>query len=198
MHSLLTAFAAAALIAISGQAFAQAQPDHQQHHPGGSPTQAQPAPAPAQPPAAAPSQGQMPMGQMMQGMPEHCRTMMQNMPQACMGMMHQMGRMGQGGMMQGHMGKQGGMTPSALEATKAYLDAAHKMHEPMLQGLQASDPDVAFVRGMIAHHRGAIEMAAVRLQYGKHEQTRKWADDVIREQQREIQEMEDWLKKTGN
>jgi uncharacterized protein (DUF305 family) len=112
--------------------------------------------------------------------------------------------MGQGGMMQSHMGQQAGMThgapsqPSASEATKAYLDAAHKMHEPMLQGLQASDPDVAFVRGMIAHHRGAIEMAAVHLQYGKHEQTRKWADDVIREQQREIQEMEDWLKKTGN
>jgi uncharacterized protein (DUF305 family) len=67
----------------------------------------------------------------------------------------------------------------------------------MMEGLKAADPDVAFVRGMIAHHQGAIEMAKVRLQYGKDEQTKKWADDVIREQQREIAEMQDWLKKNA-
>ncbi len=63
-----------------------------------------------------------------------------------------------------------------------------------MQGLQAGDPDVAFVRGMIAHHWGAIDMARVRLQYGKDEQTKNWAENVIRDQQREIAEMEEWLK----
>jgi len=48
---------------------------------------------------------------------------------------------------------------------------------------------------MIAHHQGAIDMAKVLLQYGNDAQTKKWANDVIREQQREIAEMEDWLKK---
>ena len=141
------------------------------------------------------------MGQMMQDMPEQCRGMMQNM-QSCMGTMQQMmrGRMGQGGAMPGQM-EQGGAMPgksaSMSEAATAYADAAGRMHLPMMQGLQASDPDVAYVRGMIAHHQGAIEMAKVRLLYGKDEQTKTWANNVIRDQQREIEEMESWLTKNA-
>lgn len=102
-------------------------------------------------------------------------------------------------MMQGRMG---GMMPgmptqpaSQSAATKAYMEAADRMHGPMIEGIRASDPDVAFVRGMIAHHQGAIDMAKVVLQYGKDDQAKKWATDVIREQQREITEMREWLKK---
>ena len=204
----MTLLASAVLISFTGNAFAQATQDHQQHHPGAPAAQAQP--APAQPPATSPpgappsgSQMQMPMGQMMQNMPEQCRGMMQNM-QSCMGMMHQMmqGRMGQGGTMPSQMGPGGMQTtpaqPTAVSAsTKAYLDAAEKMHAPMMQGMQAQDPDAAFVRGMIPHHQGAIDMAKVVLQYGKDPQVKKWANDVIREQQREIGEMEEWLKKNA-
>ena len=210
MKAHLKLIATAALVAIAGQALAQTNPDHQQHHPGGPPAQSEPAPAlspavpPTKPPAAPPalSQNQMPMGQMMQGMPEQCRGMMQNM-QTCMGTMQQMmqGHMGQGGATPGQMGLTGAMpgmpaqSATTSAATKAYGDAAEKMHGPMMQGLQASDPDVAYVRGMIAHHQGAIDMAKVRLQYGKDVQTKQWANAVIREQQREIEEMESWLKK---
>lgn len=207
MKAHMTLLASAVLISFTGSALAQATQDHQQHHPGGSAPQAQP--APTQPPAALPPaappagpQSQMPMGQMMQGMPEQCRGMMQNM-QSCMGMMHQMmqGRMGHGGM-PGHMGPSGMQTtpaqPTAASAsTKAYLEAAEKMHAPMMQGMQAQDPDAAFVRGMVPHHQGAIDMAKVVLQYGKDPQVKKWANDVIREQQREIGEMEEWLKKNA-
>jgi uncharacterized protein (DUF305 family) len=141
------------------------------------------------------------MGQMMQSMPEQCRGMMQNM-QSCMGMMHQMmqTRTGPGGTMPmapGGMQTTPAQPTAASPSTKAYLDAAEKMHAPMMQGLQVGDPDVAFVRGMIPHHQGAIDMAKVLLQYGKDPQTRKWANDVIREQQREIGEMEEWLKKNA-
>jgi len=208
MKTHLNVLASAVLISFAGNAFAQATQDHQQHHPA-PPAQAQPAPAqpPATSPPAAPPAGpqsRMPMGQMMQGMPEHCRGMMQNM-QSCMGTMHQMmqGHMGQRGAMPGQMGPGKAMpgmpaqsaTPS--DATKAYLASADRMHGPMMQGLQAGDPDVAYVRGMIAHHWGAIDMARIRLQYGKDEQTKKWAENVIRDQQREIGEMEEWLKKTA-
>lgn len=185
------------LLALTAPALAQAPADHQQHHPGGtaSPqTQAQPQ-APAAP---AQSQGQMPMGQMMQNLPEQCRAMMQNMPQNCMGMMQQMmqgGMMG-GGMMQGQSATSS-QAASPSEATKAYTTAMDKMHDPMMQGVQDPNPDVAFVKGMIPHHQGAIDMAKVVLQYGKDEQTKKWANDVIREQEREIKEMQDWLKKNG-
>ena len=199
----------ALVLGLSSAAIAQSQQDHQQHHPGGgAPAQAQPAPSPT-PPAAPPSppgQSQMPMGQMMQGMPEQCRGMMQNM-HSCMGTMHQMmqGRMGQGGTVPGtvpgHAGHGTQTAPAhptaASASTKAYLEAADKMHAPMMQGMQAADPDVAFVRGMIPHHQGAIDMAKVLLQYGKDPQTKKWASDVIREQQREIGEMEAWLKKNA-
>jgi uncharacterized protein (DUF305 family) len=118
---------------------------------------------------------------MMQGMPEQCRAMMQNMPQGCMGMM-------QGGMMR--------QSPAAAQsdAAKAYMAAMDKMHGPMMQAVQDPDPDVAFVRGMIPHHQSAIDMARVVLQYGKVDQAKKWANDVIREQQREITEMQEWLK----
>jgi uncharacterized protein (DUF305 family) len=197
MKRSLTAIAL--VIAASSCALAQADKDHQQHHPGAA------AQTPAPPPAAAaPAQGQMPMGQMMQNMPDQCRSMMQNM-QTCMGTMHQMmqGRVG-GGMM-GGMGQPGsqpapGMPAQAAAsspATKAYLEAAERMHAPMMEGVQASDPDVAFVRGMIPHHQAAIDMAKVVIQYGKDAQTRKLAEDVVREQQREITEMQEWLKKNA-
>ena len=67
----------------------------------------------------------------------------------------------------------------------------------MMEGVQASDPDVAFVRGMIPHHQGAIDMAKVVLQYGKDPQTRKLAEEVVRAQEREITEMQEWLKKNA-
>jgi uncharacterized protein (DUF305 family) len=132
--------------------------------------------------------------------------MLQNM-QTCMGTMHQMmqGRMG-AGMMGGGMGQHGGQsmsgmstqTPLPSAATKAYLEAAERMHGPMMEGVQAGDPDVAFVRGMIPHHQAAIDMAKVVLQYGKDPLTKKLAEDVVREQQREITEMQEWLKKNAH
>jgi hypothetical protein len=185
----------AALLVLAGPALAQAPADHQQHHPGGTS-----APQPQTPATPAQPQGQMPMGQMMQNMPEQCRAMMQNMPQNCMGMMQQMM---QGGMMGGRM-MQGQDTQASVsqtanqsEATKAYIAAMDKMHAPMMQGVQNPDPDVAFVTGMIPHHQSAIDMAKVVLQYGKDDQTKKWANDVIREQEREIGEMRAWLKAKG-
>jgi uncharacterized protein (DUF305 family) len=193
--------AIAAVATMTSVAFAQATDDHQQHHPGGAAPQAQPAPAPPSTPAP---QGQMPMGQMMQSMPDQCRSMMQNM-QTCMGTMQQMmhGRMGEAGGMGGAMRQQGsqsmpGMSAQATSpptATRAYLDAVGRMLAPMMDGLQAGDPDVAFVRGMIPHHQAAIDMTKVVLQYGKDAQTRKWAEDVVREHQREINEMQEWLKR---
>ena len=112
------------------------------------------------------------------------------------------GSMGQGGMMgHGPMGQgPASQRPPAQaavqsEATKAFLPGLEKMHGPMMQGVQDLDPDVAFVSGMIPHHQAAIDMAKVILQYGKDEQTKKLANDVIREQQREIEVMQAWLKK---
>lgn len=81
-------------------------------------------------------------------------------------------------------------------STKAFKAANDKMHQDMAIAF-TGDADVDFVLGMIPHHQGAIEMAKVVQQFGKDEQIRKLAADVVREQEREIAEMRAWLKKMG-
>jgi uncharacterized protein (DUF305 family) len=99
-----------------------------------------------------------------------------------------------------HGGHAGHGTPAAAQAdapaTQAFRAANATMHKDM-DITFSNDPDVDFVRSMIPHHQGAIDMARVVLQHGKDEQARKWARDVIREQEREIAEMQAWLKKRG-
>lgn len=69
------------------------------------------------------------------------------------------------------------------------------MHAAM--GDIPADADEAFMRGMLAHHRGAVEMAEVELKYGKDAQTRDLAQRVITAQQAENEEMETWLAGKG-
>jgi uncharacterized protein (DUF305 family) len=139
--------------------------------------------------AAANAQTQMMSPEMMQSM----MKMMQN----CMGMMQMIqagmgqGMPMQGGGMQGNMPMmQGGMS----DAQAAYVASMSKMDAPMMQAMQSADPDVAFVKGMIPHHQGAIDMANIVLQYGKDETVKSWANQIIAAQEKEIAEMQDWLK----
>ena len=55
--------------------------------------------------------------------------------------------------------------------------------------------DVDFVQGMVPHHQGAIDMAKVQLQHGKDPELRKMAQKIISDQEKEIAEMQAWLKK---
>jgi uncharacterized protein (DUF305 family) len=81
-------------------------------------------------------------------------------------------------------------------ATQGYRQANATMHKNMDIAF-SGNADIDFVRGMIPHHQGAIDMAKVALQHGKDQQVRQWAEDVIREQEREIAEMQAWLKSRG-
>jgi len=98
-----------------------------------------------------------------------------------------------GGMMGENMG--GMSVPEGMsEASKAYMEAMRKMDAPMMTALQAGDPDVAFIRAMIPHHQGAIDMAQAVLANGKDEIVKVWATQIIKAQEAEIAEMEAWLK----
>ncbi|GAU83505.1 hypothetical protein BIWAKO_03432 [Bosea sp. BIWAKO-01] len=92
---------------------------------------------------------------------------------------------------------QGSATGAAdTPATAAYKAANDKMHKDMATSF-TGDADADFVRGMIPHHQGAIDMAKVVLAHGKDPEIRKLATEVISAQEKEIAFMQDWLKKNG-
>jgi len=57
--------------------------------------------------------------------------------------------------------------------------------------------DVDFVKGMIPHHAGAIDMAKVEIAFGKDPELKKLAEAIIKAQETEIAQMQEWLKKNG-
>lgn len=81
----------------------------------------------------------------------------------------------------------GGKAEEALKASMA------KMHENMMVKY-SGDADVDFVRSMIPHHQGAVDMAKIELQYGKDAEIKKLAEQIVQSQEAEIKQMNAWLK----
>jgi hypothetical protein len=77
-----------------------------------------------------------------------------------------------------------GKTPFVAESQAARA----KMMAAM--GVRSSgDADQDFVALMIPHHQGAIDMARAELRYGRNEQLRRLAQEIIVTQQQEITAM---------
>ncbi len=67
-----------------------------------------------------------------------------------------------------------------------------KAHSPMAMK-HTDDPDADFIRAMIPHHEGAIEMARAEIRAGKDPTALAMAQKIIADQQNEIRQMQDWL-----
>lgn len=171
-----------ALLASSSMALRAEDSSHESHHPADAATQApQAAKTDAASPSATPADGKM-GGGMMDG--DHMSKMMKMMQD-----MH--GKMMGGGMSMSMMPK-GDSGPSSL----AFNGIMMKMHQGM--GLTyTGNADVDFVKGMIPHHQGAVDMAKTVLAFGKDPDVKKIAEGVIKAQEGEIAWMQDWLKKQG-
>lgn len=81
---------------------------------------------------------------------------------------------------------------STKDFKKADMAMMHDMHVPY-----TGDPDVDFRTHMIPHHKGAVAMAQVALKHAKDPATKAMAQKIIDDQEKEITEMQAWLKQHG-
>ena len=104
----------------------------------------------------------------------------------------------------GRMGQEKAVhaVPGAMEksadtaAKKELLSVHHAMHAAMDVKL-TGQADCDFVRAMIPHHQGAVDMAYWVMGHGYQEDAQKLAREIIKAQGVEIAWMRGWLKREG-
>ena len=87
---------------------------------------------------------------------------------------------------------------NAKEITQAYQQKDMSNHDAMMQGTMDGNPDIAFAKGMIPHHQGAIDMATIEQTYGKNSAMLTLAKQIKQAQTPEIKQMQDWLSKQAH
>ncbi len=69
------------------------------------------------------------------------------------------------------------------------MDSMHAVMARMDAMIMSNDPEIDFVRMMILHHQGAINMATVQRQEGSNDSLKRLSQKMITAQQMEIQEL---------
>ncbi|TPG47998.1 DUF305 domain-containing protein [Sphingomonas glacialis] len=85
---------------------------------------------------------------------------------------------------------------ATMMADNPYGQAEMDMHQKMMAAKQG-DPSEMWTRKMIEHHRGAITMSRVAVRDAKDAETRQMAQMTITKQEKDIAELQAWLRKHG-
>jgi uncharacterized protein (DUF305 family) len=123
-------------------------------------------------------------------LPEPCKTAAQT------GGHGQMMQDMQGSMSEQMQGMQG-MMAQMTETQKGLHQAMMNMHGPMMTGMMAKDPDVAWICAMIPHHQGAIDMARAGLKGADNAESKKLAEETIQSNERELKKLVAWVEKSA-
>lgn len=78
------------------------------------------------------------------------------------------------------------------------MDDMMKSMNAELKGKSGDAFDDAFLKEMVIHHEGAVEMAELALINAKHQEIKDLASEIIEAQKKEIAEMKAWQKSWYN
>lgn len=95
-----------------------------------------------------------------------------------------------------HAGMQHDMTMMKNTPANPYAEAEMQMDHRMMNAVGA-DATETWVRKMIEHHRGAIEMSKILEAKSSDAPAKAMARKSVAEQERGIAELEQWLKSHG-
>lgn len=87
--------------------------------------------------------------------------------------------------------------PLTEQTRPAYQYAIDAMVQKMREARNSNEADVVFAKVMLAHHRGAEAIAKIQLNYGKDEEMRALAAQIIEEQLPEMARLDAWLRARG-
>lgn len=101
-----------------------------------------------------------------------------------------------GAQLPGHQPAAGTNAGSAGGAMPEYKQSMEGMHDRMM-GAMDPDPTKAWVKMMIQHHQGALDMSRTVLKHAQDSEVRAMAQKTIDDQSKEINQLQDWLKRKG-
>jgi len=79
-----------------------------------------------------------------------------------------------------------------VDTMSAYAAAMNRMEKKMMAATD-SDPGKAYLKKMIAHHQGAIDMSEIVLRQATEPFVRETAQRQIEMQRKDIEELNGWL-----
>lgn len=77
---------------------------------------------------------------------------------------------------------------------EAMAKKAQSNHQEMMDDVTDTNPDVAYIKAMILHHKTAIKMANTAIDYGVDADVSALAEQIKIVHSQEIEQMKDWLK----